>query len=282
MIARPLLLILMLGACTPSAPAPVGEGVAPAPPVVEHASMTMTVREVEGDGWRGRVVDVAFTNGRDRHLRILPSERPAPLSEIVARAHPPQPFAAIDGGFYDTDQRPMGLVRTGGVDHHPVGERGGSGVLYVEGGLPRIVHTEAYRPEPSVTEALQSIDRLVNRGASVVAPTASARRAARSAVAIDAAGAVHLVVAFDEAAVATEEAARIELGREATRTGPTIAEWAALLARDPAEGGVGATEALGLDGGFSTSLVVKSEAQSLTIVPYNATINAVLLTVNDG
>lgn len=283
MTARPLLIVLLLGGCTPSAPASGAEESPPPPaPVAEHASMTMTVREVEEDGWRGRVVDVAFSNGRDRRLHVVPSDRPAPLSEIVAHAHPPQPFAAIDGGFYDTDQQPMGLVRSAGVDHHPVGERGGSGILFVRDARPQIVHRDAYRPEQGVTEALQSIDRLVNRGSSVVAGSASRRRAARSAVAIDAAGAVHLVVAFDERAVASEESARIELGREATRSGPTIREWADLLARDPDEGGVGATEALGLDGGFSTSLVVKSEARSLTIVPYNATINAVLLTVNDG
>ncbi|MCA9606356.1 MAG: phosphodiester glycosidase family protein [Myxococcales bacterium] len=284
MIARRLLFLAILGGCTPSAPAssPDAPAVDPPPPLLEHASMTMTVREVEEDGWRGRLVDVAFSNGRDRHLRIVPSERPAPLSEIVAHAHPPQPFAAIDGGFYDTDQQPMGLVRAAGVDHHPVGERGGSGILFVRDGRPQIVHRDAYRGEANVSEALQSIDRLVNRGASVVAESASRRRASRSAVVIDGAGAVHLVVAFDERAVASEEAARIELGREATRTGPTIAQWADLLARDPEDGGVGATEALGLDGGFSTSLVVKSEARSLTIVPYNATINAVMLTVNDG
>lgn len=278
---RAALLALALAGCTPSAPVPdrAAEPGAPAPRATP-AVMTVTVRPIDEEGWRGRLVDVAFTNGRGRGLHVLPSEGPRPLSEIVAGAHPPQPFAAIDGGFYEIDGRPMGLVRTAGRDVAPVGERGGSGILYVRGGVPAIVHRDAYEAE-GVTEALQSIDRLVHAGASVVAPTASARRAARSAVAIDAEGAVHLVVAFDDAAVATERDARIELGAEATRTGPTIAEWAALLARSPDEGGVGARDALGLDGGFSTSLVVKSESRSLTIVPYNATINAVLLTVNE-
>ncbi len=278
---RAALLALALASCTPSAPVAerAGEPGAPAP-LATPAVMTVTVRALDEAGWRGRLVDVVFTNGRGRRLHVLPSDAPRPLSEIVAGAHPPQPFAAIDGGFYELDGRPMGLVRTAGRDVAPVGERGGSGILFVRGGVPGIVHRDAY-DAGGVTEALPSIDRLVHAGASVVAPTASARRAARSAVAIDAEGAVHLVVAFDEAAVATERDARIELGAEATRTGPTIAEWASILARSPEEGGVGARDALGLDGGFSTSLVVKSEARALTIVPHNATINAVLLTVNE-
>ena len=277
-------LAVALVGCTPASPTPVPdpETDPSPPPSTEPSTMTLTVREVTEEGWSGRLVDVTFTNGRDRHLRILPSPRPRPLSEIVAGANPPQPFAAINGGFYDTSNQPMGLVRAGGEDLHEVGERGGSGILFVRGGVPRIVHVDGYTSSDGVTEGLQSIDRLVHAGESVVGAGASARRAARSAVAIDGEGTVHLVVAFDERAVAVDEDARIELGREATRTGPTIAEWADLLRRQPEDGGLGARDALGLDGGFSTSLVVKSEARALTIVPVNATINAVLLTVNDG
>ncbi|MBX3274424.1 MAG: phosphodiester glycosidase family protein [Sandaracinaceae bacterium] len=270
-----------LAACAPPSPS-----AAPAPPAAsapaEGSLMTLTVREVREDGWSGRLVDVAFTRGPDRGVRVLPSERPRPLPELVARVSPPQPFAAIDGGFYDTDERPMGLVRTGGRDVSPLGERGGSGVLYVEDGVPHIVHRDDYRASARVMEALQSIDRLVDDGASLVAETASPRRAARAAVALDQEGTLHLVVAFDERAVLTSSDARIELGPDSTRSGPTIGEWAALLARAPAEGGVGARVALGLDGGVSTSLVVKSEGRSLTIVPHHATINALVVSVNDS
>jgi hypothetical protein len=240
--------------------------------------MTLSIREVTQPGWQGRLVEVTFSPGAGRHVRVLPSARPAPLREIVAGASPPQPYAAIDGGFYDTHSEPMGLVRAGGVDIHAVGEEGGSGVFFVESGAPRIVHVDAYVPSDSITEALQSIDRLVQDGSSVVSPAASQRRAARSAVAIDARGGLHLVIAFDERAVLREEDARVELGPDATRSGPTIAQWAELLRRPVQEGGVGARDALGLDGGFSTSLVVKSEARALSVIAHNATINGLLVT----
>ena len=278
-----LLALLALVACTPEPP--------PAPPApddteireqthAEQSSMTLSVREVTQPGWHGRLVEVTFSAGAGRHVRVLPSARPAPLREIVAEASPPQPYAAIDGGFYDTRGEPMGLVRAGGADIHAVGEQGGSGIFLVEGNVPRIVHRDAYAPSERIPEALQSIDRLVNAGSSVVSPTASERRAARSAIAIDARGGLHLVIAFDERAVAHEEEARIELGPDATRSGPTIAQWAQLLRRPVEEGGVGARDALGLDGGFSTSLVVKSEARALSVVAHNATINGLLITVH--
>jgi len=281
---RSFALCLLLAACEPSAPPPtpaVDETEIEETVHAEQAEMTLSVREVSQDGWSGRLVVASFTDGRDRHIRVLPSDAPQPLQQIVAADDPSQPFAAIDGGFYDRDQSPMGLVRTGGRDVHPVGDRGGSGVFLLEGGTPRIVHVDAYRSGPRVSEALQSIDRLVDGGESVIGPGASDRRAARSAVAIDADGGVHLAVAFDERAVAAEADARIEMGGDATRTGPTIAQWAELLRRPAARGGVGARQALGLDGGLSTSLVVKSEARSLSIVPYNATINALVVSVNE-
>lgn len=277
-------LALILAACEPS-PTPA----APPDPAeieetvrAEQSAMTLSVRRVAQPGWSGRLVVASFSPGAGRHARVLPSERPRPLSEIVAAASPPQPFAAIDGGFYDTQSRPMGLVRAGGADHAPITDEGGSGVFVVEADEPRIVHRDAYASRDAVSEALQSIDRLVGGGASLVSPEASDRRAARSAVAIDAAGAVHLVVAFADEAVARESETRIELGSQATRTGPTIRQLAELLLRPASDGGVGAVDALGLDGGFSTSMTVKSQARSLSVVAYRATINGLLVAAPPG
>ena len=270
------LLAVTLGCESTPVPPPVG---AEPPPPSGHSEMTLSVTEVTEPGWSGRVVVASFSNGADRQMRVLPSARPRPLQEIVAGVAPPQPFAAINGGFYETDGEPMGLVRAGGRERHGLGERGGSGVFYVSGAVPHIVHRDAY-PSSEGGDALQSIDRLVAGGRSVVSEAASDRRAARSAVAIDAEGALHLVVAFDERAVETESEALIQLGDQSGRTGPTIAQMAALLLRSRDDGGVGAQDALGLDGGFSTSLVVKSEARALTIVPFHATINALVAGVN--
>lgn len=283
---RPLAVaaLLALAGCEPASTAPSPPS--PEPPrsasedvvrvETSDGPMRLSIREVAAAGWSGRRVVVSFEPGAHR-VRVVPSERPDSLDAIVAAVGAPQPFAAIDGGFYDLRGAPMGLVRAGGRDASPLTERGGSGVLVVEDGRARIVHREAYAPSEALTDALQSIDRIVSEGRSLVSDQASQRRAARSAVALDASGRLHLVVAFDRRAVGLEEEARIVLDRESGTTGPTLGELAELLVRSPEEGGVGAVEALGLDGGFSTSLTVKSATRSLRIEPYRATINAVLV-----
>jgi hypothetical protein len=267
----------------PSVPPPDSVETAPPTPRVEETTqatdgpLRLSIRRVEMPGWSGRVVVASFIPGQHR-VQVVPSERPEALDTIVARAAATQPFAAIDGGFYDLQGQPMGLVRTSGRDASPLREGGGSGVLVVEEGLARIVHRDAYAASDAITDAVQSIDRIVSEGRSLVSAQASQRRAARSAVALDAQGSLHLVVAFDERAIAHEETARIALGPECGTTGPTLGEMAELLTRSPEQGGVGAREALGLDGGFSTSMTVKSAARALRIEAYRATINAVLVT----
>ena len=84
-------------------------------------------------------------------------------------------------------------------------------------------------------------------------------------------GVLYLVVAFDERAIASEEDARIVLDEDSGTTGPTLGEMAALLIA------IGARDALGLDGGFSTSLTVKSTRHALRIEAFRATINAILV-----
>ncbi len=266
----------------PTAPEPAPPTGATVEEVVSASQgpLTLSVRNVAQDGWSGRLV-VATLAAEGRALRVLPSPRPTPLSEIVAGVSPRQPFAAICGGFYDPSGAPMGLVRAGGVEHHALGERGGSGVLAITGGGARVEPATGFEGA-GVTDALQSIDRLVVRGESVVGAGASDRRAARSAIALGEDGAVHLAVAFDERAVVAEDAAVITLGPGSAQTGPTLAQWAALLRADPAEGGLGARDALGLDGGFSTSLVVKSDARALSVIAARATINAILVAYPDG
>ena len=202
--------VALLACEAPPAPPPH-----PAPPAdsdrepmfsVEDGPMTLSMRRVRAEGWRGRLITVSFAPG-ERHVRVVPSESPRALDGIVAGLGEPR---GVDGG-----------------------------------------------------ESLVRADR-------------AARRAARSAVAIDARGVLHFVIAFDERAVAEEEGARIVLDEDSGTTGPTLGELASLLAEAPAEGGLGAVTALALDGGFSTSLTVKSALRALRVVAYRATINAIV------
>jgi hypothetical protein len=265
---RALAMIALIGCETPPPP--------PAPPALpeesvhaEDGPLSLSIRRIEQDAWSGRLIVATFAP-RARTIRVVPSEGPRPLDAIVGPIGSPQPFAAIDGGFYDLEGAPMGLVRTGGEDVARLREGGGSGVFFVDD-APHIVHRDAYRPTRAIREAVQSIDRLVADGASLVSPNASDRRAARSAIAISADGALHLVVAFDQRAIALEEDARIVLDEDSGTTGPTLGEMAALLIS------IGARDALGLDGGLSTSLTVKSAEHALRVEAFRATINAILV-----
>lgn len=285
---RALLLLALVCGCEAETETPLPEP--PSPPASSSSSieetvrttdgpLTLSIRRVESDGWRGRMVVASFA-AEGGSVRVVPSERAQALDAIVGPLSPRQPFAAIDGGFYDLQGEPMGLVRTGGRDLHALTEQGGSGVLVIEGARARIVHRDAYAATPEIAEALQSIDRLAEGGRVLVGDGASQRRAARSAVAIDASGVLHLVVAFDDRSVGTDEEARIVLDEDSAEAGPTLREWAELLVRAAEDGGVGATDALGLDGGFSTSLTVKSAARALRVEAYRGTSSAVLVSAD--
>ena len=120
-----------------------------------------------------------------------------------------------------------------------------------------------------VRHAVQSIDRLVSGGRSVVGAGASPALDARTAVGVQADGDVLLAVAFDEQAVLDESDGVVRLGAESSSSGLSMAEWSEVMR------GLGATEALNLDGGLSTSMHVEIADLRLEVVAAGATIGAI-------
>lgn len=237
--------------------------------------LRFSMRAVDYPLWSGRVIDVSMDHAV---AKVRPSRSPQPLDAFLSNSDA-APIAAINGGFYDIEGRPMGLVRTGGADTHSLTQGGGSGVFVYAPGAEhpyRIVHQREYRAEDSIREALQSIDRLVDDAHSLVNDAASTRRAARSAVTIDDGGRVHLVVALDERAIAEEQETSIRVGADCSATGPTLAEWSHILVE------MGARSALGLDGGVSTGLLVRTRAYSYRVVSLLGTINAISIEHSGG
>mgnify|MGYP001382457605 CR=1 FL=1 len=235
---------------------------------------------VEGGVWRytepggtGRLIVVTIDPARAR-IGVLPSSAPRPLASLVAGER--GDFVAINGGFYDEKNQAMGLVVSGGAVHARLRRGGGSGVFFVRGGEPAIVHRGSDLLRQPLDEALQSIDRLVDESEVLVRQRADLPRDARSAVAIDWRGRIHLVVAVDERAIATERDGAIQLGPESTTTGPTLWQLAEFLARPVLEGGLGARFALNLDGGFSTALQLRLRGERLAVGGYRGTINALV------
>ena len=199
-------------------------------------------------------------------IKVLPSKKAQPIERFAGARR----GVTINGGFYEHD-RAMGLVVAKGKTISPLSARGGSGIFTLSRGRPDIVHKDAYAEGPEY--ALQSIDRLVDRGRSLVGRKASTSLDARSAVFLRP-GEVGFVVLYDEAA-ATDERGVIQLDSKSSTTGISLFDFAALLARSQKQGGLGATKALNLDGGYSTSLVVHVGELNLEIRAHRATINAI-------
>jgi hypothetical protein len=224
------------------------------------------------DGAKGRLWIVSLDPARVK-LGVVPSALPEPLAKLTREVA--GDMVAINGGFYDAEQAPMGLVVSGGTRHAKLRRGGGSGVFFVNARGPGIAHRDEDLLRQPLHEAVQSIDRLVHESEVLVNARPDLPRDARSAIAIDWRGHVHLIAAVDERAIASEANGHIQLGPETTTVGPTLWQLAEFLARPVLEGGLGARYALNLDGGFSTALQIRLHGESLSLSGYRGTINAV-------
>ena len=206
---------------------------------------------------------------RDARFEISPAERPQSLAGLVS----PGPHVALNGGFYDEQGHAMGLVVENGVTIHPLRRRGGSGVLIHGAAGFRVVHRTRV-PDRGVERAVQSIDRIVDQGRSLIGAGASPARDARSAVATFADGRARLYAVFAERAVARKRChtsgCSFALSAASTSTGVTLGELADLLVAE------GASAALNLDGGYSTSFDASLGGRSLRVAAFRATTAALI------
>lgn len=176
------------------------------------------------------------------------------------------PWAAINGGFYDPEGRAMGLVVSGGRERSAFVRGGGSGVFFVGPAGPAVVHRDAWKPGPA--EALQSIDRLVDEGRSLV-KRREGPLAARSAVAVGADRLWLLALAGEQSVVPLSDGARLDATAGNGLPLGVFAEW---IVRS-----TGAITALNLDGAVSTQLAVRTSAGAFRVRGERGTINAIVL-----
>lgn len=135
--------------------------------------------------------------------------------------------AAINGGFFDTDWRPLGLRIAGGKTLVGLRPKVDWGVLVVRAHRAQIVHSRDFRGDPGIETAIQAGPRLLVGGQALRLKPQSARR---TAVALDREGRFLTVIVTRHAASAQ-----------------SMADW---LARQ------GFDSALMLDGGPSSQLSV--------------------------
>jgi hypothetical protein len=260
----------VLGALALAGALTLANALRPAPPELSelptllagsaHVRATLD-RWTEGDdsGWW-----IAVRLPRDAVLEIVPSDTVVPFEQLLPTDD--HDWVAVNGGFYDADRRPMGLVVSEGHLFHPLGPSG-SGVLEGDPLPMRVVHRDAW--QPGALMALQSIDRLVDAGVNLVQPRAGAHRDARAAVALSADAAWAVVAFSDRSAGRTDEGFRLS---STSGHGLTLAGFAALLVDR-----LGAGQALNLDGAVSTQLAARVGGASVRVVGERGTVQAVVL-----
>jgi uncharacterized protein YigE (DUF2233 family) len=177
---------------------------------------------------------VRFDLAHHRVDVLVPGAR-APLTAAHARAQEAA-IAAVNGGFFDTEGRPLGLRIAGGKTVLGLRPRVDWGVLEVRRDHARIVHSRAYAPSPEILAAVQVGPRILVDGK---VPTLKPQTARRTAVALGADGR-HLTIVVTRTRVLA-----VDLGR-------ALAE-------------LGFSDALMLDGGPSTQLSLAAGGFSLDV-----------------
>ncbi len=240
-----------------------GLSVAEVEQVASTGKMELQRQEIFFDGERVIAFRIRVPKA-NADLRVLPSKKVARLDQLFEK--PNGDFVAMNGGFYDQDLDPMGLVVSGAKEHIKRRKVGGSGIIESRSGKISILHQSRY--QNGADEALQSIDRIVAEGKSLVRRRSGAPAAARTVVAL---GKDYLWTIV----VVSEKSLQKEGGAMQLRsTSQGLPLWA--TARYVLET-TDVVDALNLDGGISTQIIARVDDQLLHIRGVSGTINGILV-----
>lgn len=159
--------------------------------------------------------------------------------EIKALAKKTQALAAINGGFFQPDYRPLGLLIVDGQETNPL-RRTDWGLFMIQDERPHIIHTKEFQNRAGISQAIQVGPRLVVAGRELRLKKQIAKR---SALGINYQDQVILVLSEDSQVYAQDLAHVFWLPE--------------------AEGGLACRDALLLDGGGSAQMY--AEYKSLFI-----------------
>jgi len=160
---------------------------------------------------------------------------------IKALARRAQALAAINGGFFLPDYRPLGILIVDGRQANPL-RKADWGIFLMQDNRPRIIHTNEFHNEGSITQALQVGPRLVVEGKEKIMKKQAARR---SALGI------------------TRNRQIILLNTEDTDA--YFQDLARIFRLPASEGGLECRDALGLDGGGSAQMYAEYKSLNIDI-----------------
>jgi uncharacterized protein YigE (DUF2233 family) len=162
----------------------------------------------------------------------------------------PAIVAAVNGGFFEADGEPSGLLISHGRRRATFNTRGGSGLLILSEGRARVAPAEGDAAAAQGDLVVQCGPRLVEPDGSLGIRSDDGKRASRTVACVRDGGAeVNLVLAWT---------------RNSDRDGPGLFEMAEWL-RQPIVPGdkTGCESALNLDGGPSTGVVLRDRPDEL-------------------
>jgi uncharacterized protein YigE (DUF2233 family) len=97
--------------------------------------------------------------------------------EIRVLAKKAEALAAINGGFFTPEYRPLGLLIMDGKEVNPL-RKADWGVFLIQENKARIIHTSEFQNERNISQALQVGPRLVVNGRELQMKKQNARRSA--------------------------------------------------------------------------------------------------------
>jgi uncharacterized protein YigE (DUF2233 family) len=218
-----------------------------------------TIERVYDDSARARIVVVRVLLDATA-LDVVP----VPDRRFERAFAGPDVSFAINGGFFEPDFAPSGLVVSRGVVLSRARPRGGSGILVIEGGIARLVSAEG-ADVSHATFAIQSGPRLIEPGGVLGINADAPARARRSAVCIR-----------DEGRMLDFIVAERVDGPD----GPGLHALARWLVAGIPFGEPGCDAALNLDGGPSTALDLRDDPQRF-VRPHGPVVHALTVRERD-
>ena len=204
---------------------------------VEHRRVVLTESNADDEA----TLDLALLTTKSATLRVI--DDPAGEDNLAAVMRREKCLAGVNGGYFDPENKPVGLLISGGKLIAPLRKaRLLSGVLVASAGRVQLLRTAEYSPKRKADEALQCGPFLVDRGQPV--PGLNDTRSARRTFV--------LTSGPDRAAVGF-------------CTGVTLAQLAKILATSGIVADLKVQRALNLDGGSSSAFWFAGERAPFSI-----------------
>jgi len=204
---------------------------------VEHRRVVVTESNTDEEA----TLDLALLTTKSATLRVI--DNPTGENDLATLMPRENCLAGVNGGYFDPENKPVGLLISGGKLIAPLRKaRLLSGVLVASAGRVQLFRTAEYSPKRKADEALQCGPFLVDRGQPV--PGLNDTRSARRTF------------------VLTSGPDRAAIG---FCSGVTLAQLAKILATRGIAPDLKAQRALNLDGGSSSAFWFAGERAPFSI-----------------